>query len=139
MDAARTHATRLIHRIGRRGAFLAFLALLDVIYSYALLYPTPRAASNPTYVFLAAVMPLWAWGLLWGAVGAICLLYALKKHDGPGYAAAMFLKVLWALMFLLGWLFADVERGYLSTAIWGAFAAVLAIIASWPEPHQEGR
>jgi len=43
--------------------------------------------------------------------------------------------VLWALVFLLGWVFADVERGYLSTAIWGAFAAVLALIATWPEPE----
>jgi hypothetical protein len=51
----------------------------------------------------------------------------------------MFVKVLWAVTFLLDWLFADVERGYLSTAIWRAFAAVLGLIATWPDDARDGR
>ena len=80
-------------------------------------------------------MPLEVWGALWATVGTLCFVFAFMQQDAPGYAAAMFIKVLWALVFLLGWAFADVERGYLSTAIWGAFAAVLALIATWPEPE----
>jgi hypothetical protein len=129
----------LFERIGRRGAFLLFLALLDLVQGYAMAFPTPRAVQNPTYQFLASIAPLWVWALLWTVVGVICLVFAFKQQDAPGYAAAMFIKVLWALVFLLGWIFADVERGYLSTAIWAAFAAVLALISSWPEPRESQR
>lgn len=120
-------------QIGRRGAFLIFLALLDLIYAYGLAFPTERSVNSPTSKFLASTMPLWAWGALWAVVGLVCLFFAFRIKDRIGYAAAMFIKVLWALMFLLGWLFADVERGYLSTAIWGAFAAVLWLISGWQE------
>jgi hypothetical protein len=134
-DKSTSSLHKVAHRVGRRGTFLLFLALLDFIYAYALAAPTARAASNPTYVFLAAVMPLGIWAALWAIVGTICLVFAFRTQDAPGYAAAMFVKILWAVTFLLGWIFADVERGYLSTAIWGAFAAVLALISTWPEPE----
>lgn len=135
MEKVRSSLIALSQRTGRRGAFLLFLSLLDLVYAYGLAFPTPRAASNPTYQFLASTLPLEVWGALWAVVGTLCFVFAFRQQDAPGYAAAMFIKVLWALVFLLGWMFADVERGYLSTAIWGAFAAVLALIATWPEPE----
>ena len=129
----------LLRRIGRRGGFLLFLALLDMIYAYGLITPTARSAQNPTTVFLSSVLPLEAWAGLWGMVGALCLFYAFRQQDFPGYFAAMFLKVLWAGTFLMGWLFAGVERGYLSFAIWGAFGGVLALIAGWKENWERER
>lgn len=128
---------RLIHTVGRRGAFLLFLTLLDLIYGQALLFPTHDATAAPTYKFLAQVAPLWAWGLLWITVGMACFVYAFRRYDAPAYALAMFLKVLWALTFLLGWIFAGVDRGYLATVIWGAFAAILVLISGWPEPSYQ--
>lgn len=119
--------------VGRRGAFLLFLALLDIISAVGLAFPTARSVNNPTTVFLASLMPMWAWGVLWALVGFICLFFAFRRKDSVGFAAAMFLKVLWAAMFLLGWLFADVERGYLAFVIWGAFAGVVKIIEGWQE------
>jgi hypothetical protein len=135
MEKARSSLKVISQRIGRRGAFLLFLSLLDAVYAYALAFPTPIAISSPTYQFLASTLPLEVWGALWAIVGTLCFVFAFTQQDAPGYAAAMFIKVLWALVFLLGWAFADVERGYLSTAIWGAFAAVLALISTWPEPE----
>jgi hypothetical protein len=126
-------------RVGRRGAFLLFLALLDFVYAYGLAFPGAAANTSATYRFLAAVAPLDAWALLWATVGLTYLAFAFRKKDAPGYAAAMFVKVLWAVTFPLGWLFADVERGYLSTAIWGAFAAVLGLIATWGDDARDGR
>ena len=126
-------ARPLLHRIGRRGGFLLFLALLDIIYAYGLITPTARSAQNPTTLFLESVAPIPVWAGLWGTVGTLCLFYAFRQQDFPGYFAAMFLKALWAATFLLGWAFAGVERGYLSFAIWGAFAGVLALISGWRE------
>jgi hypothetical protein len=135
MGKAGSFLKALSLRIGRRGSFLLFLSLLDLIYGYALAFPTPAARLNPTYSFLAEILPLWAWSLLWVGVGIVCAVFAFKQRDAPAYAAAMFIKILWALTFLLGWIFADVERGYLSTAIWGAFALIVILIATWPEPE----
>jgi hypothetical protein len=126
-----------MHTVGRRGTFLLFLTILDFVYGYSLLYPTPLSITSPTSVFLAEVLPLWVWGWLWVTVGIICCIFAFRQKDAPGFAAGIFLKILWGTIFLLGWTFAGVERGYLSSTIWIAFAGVLAIIASWPEPRPE--
>ncbi|SRR6266536_3075455 len=126
--------TRLVHRVGRRGAFLLFLALLDWVYAIGLAFPSPSIIRNPIYLFLTDILPLQLWSFIWATVGTVCLIYAFRRYDAPAYAAAMFLKTLWALIFLLGWMFASVERGYLATAVWGSFAAVLSLIATWPEP-----
>lgn len=120
--------------LGRRGAFLLFLTLLDWVYGYSLVFPTPDTFHNPAYIFLALIVPLWVWGALWITVGTVCAVFAFRRRDAPGYAGAMFLKILWAGIFFLGWAASAVPRGYLSTAIWGAFAAVVALIATWPDP-----
>lgn len=121
-------------KAGFRGAFLLFLALLDFVYAFGLGAQSERSSTNPTTLFLASIMPLWAWALLWLVVGLACLVSAFLQRDQVGFAAASLLKAGWALMFLLGWLFADVERGYLSTAIWGAFGLVTLLIGRWLEP-----
>jgi hypothetical protein len=126
-------AINIFHRIGRRGIFLLFLALLDLIVAYSYFYPTLRAIQNPTNVFLAHIAPLSYWGLLWATVGSVCLVCAFAPKDALGYAAAMFLKLLWGTTFLLGWIFTDVERGYLTATIWLAFAGVTGLIATWPD------
>jgi len=125
---------KFFYRVGRRGVFLLFLSLLDIVYASGLAFPTETAKNGDALLFLANILPLDIWALLWFITGVICFIFAFKARDAPGFAVAMFIKVLWALVFLLGWMFAGVERGYLSTAIWGAFAAVLWLISTWPEP-----
>jgi hypothetical protein len=123
----------IAHRVGRRGSFLLFLSLLDIVYAYSLFYPTPSSIKNPTSVFLMDIAPLSVWGTLWLVVGIICLIFAFRQNDAFGYGAAMTIKMVWGLTFLLGWIFAGVERGYISAAIWLVFAGVLALIATWPD------
>lgn len=121
--------------VGRRGEFLLFLTLLDVLYGLSLLSPAPAAGQSPTTRFLAEVMPLPCWGLLWLAVGVVCLAGAFADTDRFAYAAAAALKVLWGVMFAAGWLAGVVERGWVFAAIWLAFALFVVRIASWPEPR----
>ena len=122
-----------IRYVSRRGAFLLFLATLDYVYALALAFPTPDVAHTPTYVFLSNILNLDVWAILWTVAGTFCLFYAFRRKDAPGFAAAMFIKVLWALIFLMGWLFAGIQRGFLAAVIWGAFAAVCLLIATWPD------
>src|SRR5262245_38739574 len=104
---------RLRYKVGRRGTFLLFLTMLDFIYAYGLAFPTKTVIKSQAYIFLSQFTNLHVWAALWALVGGICLVFAFKEKDAPAYAAAMFLKALWALLFLLGWMFAGVERGYL--------------------------
>jgi hypothetical protein len=120
--------------IGRRGEFLLFLTLLDLLYGLSLLHPAPYAGQSPTIRFLIQVMPLPLWGALWLVVGVTCLTGAFGRRDRAAFAAAASLKVLWGSMFLIGWVAGVVERGWVASLIWLAFALFVVRIASWPEP-----
>lgn len=125
--------------VGRRGECLLFLFLLDVLYGLSLLRPPAGAQRSATTRFLAEVMPLSWWALLWLAVGTACLAGAFRQSDRFAYAAAAALKVLWGTMFALGWLAGVVERGWVGAVVWLAFALFVMRIASWPEPRPDMR
>lgn len=126
-------AHNLIQKVGRRGALLLFLGVLDVIYAYSLAHPTAESIHSQTYMYLASIGGLNLWAILWAITGLLALFYAFRRNDAPAYTACTAIKILWAVIFFLGWLFAGVERGYLSTAIWGSFAGIIWMISSWPE------
>lgn len=130
----RRAARALRCRVGHRGATLIFFGLLDLIFCTSLLYPPRRERRSESLSWLAGILPLWAWGLMWGAVGVLCLWYAPRRRDQIGFAAAIGLKVLWGLVSLAGWLVGGVERGWLSVLVWLGFAYLVAVIGSWPEP-----
>ncbi len=123
---------RFTRRIGRRGAALLFLFFLDAVYAYSLFYPAPEVRQSTGIRFIATLMPLWAWGLLWAAAGLVCLIGAFMRSDKWSFAAAIGVKTLWGLIYL-GGAFIGLDRAYLSAAIWLIFAIWVAIIASWPE------
>jgi PAS domain S-box-containing protein len=120
------------HRIGRRGAFLTFLGVLDVVYAYGLAFPG-AAGSSAGMRYLDSIAPLWCWASFWASTGILCLAYAFARKDAVAYGAAMFLKVVWASTYFIGWAIAGLDRGYLSTVVWGGFAFVVALIGGWPE------
>lgn len=121
-------------RLGRRGAALLFFGLLDVAYALNLFFPAPQARRSSSVTFLADVMPLWAWGLLWSIPAVLCLSLAWTRRDQAAFASAIAIKCVWGLTTLFGGLSGAIERAYVSVAIWLALAAFVAIISSWPEP-----
>lgn len=118
---------RLAFRVGRRGAALLFFTLLDIVYCIGLL-STPRPLV-PFYAWMDGIMPLPVWAVCWGGVGLVCLVYALRTHDTAAFMAAVGLKVAWGLLSLFGWLAGAVERGWINTVIWLAFACFVYLIA----------
>lgn len=119
------------HHVGRRGAFLLFLAEVDLFYAYALAFPTRTSAANATNQWFATMLPLDAWACLWFAVGLICLFYAFQRHDRLGYIAAIFIKVVWTGLSLIGMWFADVAVS--GPAIWLSLAGAVWVISGWRE------
>ncbi len=126
-------STGILRRVGRRGAFLLFLGVLDAFYAFSLFKPAPEVVQSAAVRWVGSMAPLWAWGALWAVVGALCVVYAFKRQDRIGFAAAVLLKVLWGTIYLLGWIFAGLARGYLSTAIWLALALLTYVVSTWPE------
>lgn len=114
---------------------MLFFALLDVVYALALV----GAPASGSYRFLASILPLPVWASLWAAVGVLCLVQAFMRTDRAAFAAASLIKVVWGVVQLLGWLIADLDRGWVSALIWLALAAFVAVISGWPEPARLGR
>lgn len=133
----RSRLTALRRRVGHRGAFLIGLAALDTASAYRLAWPEPAALQTPSYAFLASLAPLWLWAVIWAAVALLAACQAFSAHDALAYGAAMTLKVVWAAVYLLGWLGHGIPNGYFSVAIWAFAAWMVYIVATWPEPTYE--
>lgn len=123
--------------VGRRGAALLFFALLDLVFAWALLDPpTPLA---PTYAWVQQIAPLWVWGTCWATTGLICVFCAFLPRDAVAFTAAEAMKMLWGLLAGIGWLAGKVPYGYVSAAIWLAFAAFIYLIAGGIPPAKSTR
>lgn len=122
----------LVIRIGRRGSYLLFLAILDFVYGYSLL-----AAVNPALQKVNLFLPLEAWGIAWLIVGVICLVQAFAKLDRVAFSLAVTIKALWGLAFVFSWGFTTTAPlGWLSGVVWITFAIMTAIISYWPEQRR---
>jgi hypothetical protein len=120
-------------RIGRRGAILLFLTVLDCSYGYAII-----ASKLPAQKAGILILPWAVWGWLWVATGLTCLVFAFRRNDVPGYNVATALKTAWALAYLWAGL-KHLPLWWLSSVVWATFAAAVMVIAGWAEPGRPGR
>ncbi|TYB45900.1 PAS domain S-box protein [Nonomuraea sp. PA05] len=125
--------TRVLHRIGRRGASLAFVGLLCLAIAASLAFPPAEQRASPGYTALAAIAPLGAWALAWCATGALCLVQMFLRSDRIAFAAATALLLLYGLVYLISTFNGDNPRGWVGAAVWLAFGGWIALIATWPE------
>ncbi|MGR6913289.1 PAS domain S-box protein [[Actinomadura] parvosata] len=125
--------TRVLHRIGRRGASLAFVGLLCLAIAASLAFPPAAPRMAPNYAALAAVAPLGVWALAWCATGALCLVQMFLRSDRIAFAAATALLLLYGLVYLISTFTGDNPRGWVGAAVWLAFGGWIALIATWPE------
>jgi hypothetical protein len=115
----------VIYRTGRRGAFLAFLMILDAVYGYSLIM-LPGTTIHPNLI-----LPLRAWGWLWIAAAVCCASGILLRKDRIPYSVAALLKTAWGLTF--AWLWYQGLPEWPSVVVWLAFALIVLLVAGWPE------
>lgn len=120
--------SRVKHRIGHRGSFLLFLALLDFAYGYSLI------AAPPQERVFDLLLPWAVWGWIWVGTGAVLFAGSLVIRDRIAYSLAALLKVVWAGVFAEVWLVQNLPRGFVSVVVWAAFALTVILISGWPEP-----
>lgn len=127
----------LTRRLGRRGAFLLFLAALDAVVGYSERAPLPWGlTTRQVYQSFIDVMPINGWVAAAWTVGALCAVGAVwHPARNAAFSAAELLKVSWGAVYLCGWLNDDpgMIRGYLSAVIWFGFAFVVLLVSGWRE------
>jgi hypothetical protein len=136
----RHRAVLLRRRVGRRGAALLVFAFIDLTIGWSLVEPESRAQAQslPSYQAMLAVAPFAVWGWLWITVGLVCAAQAPARFDRVGYGAAIGIKVVWAGCFLASWLIYAAPRAWLGAATWAVVAALVFLVAGWPEPPTTG-
>lgn len=134
----RTYRVLSSSRLGYRGAFLLFLALVDVVYGWFLINPTDESQRTSAYEWRAHIMPPQAWGAIWLTVGVVLLISAFMRQDRIGYALAVALKVGWVFVAAAGGVVGRVEGAWTTVVIWGVFAGLTLLESGRPEPlHTE--
>lgn len=120
-------ARAIIRRVGHRGAFLLFLALLDILYGLSL-----HSVPGPIAPYNLGLSTYW-WGWTWVIVGVFLLWGVFLIRDKWHYAAAALIKAFWAAAMFEAWLTQGFTRGWVSGVIWLAFAGLVLVVSSWPE------
>lgn len=133
---------RLRHRVGRRGAALLAFAFIDAVIGFSLLDPRSQPVrQSPVYALYRVILqiaPFRVWAWLWIAVAVACAVgaFARARADRWAFAAAIAIKLTWALGLLGAWVAYHAYRGWVAAATWTVLAALVSVVAGWPEPER---
>ena len=116
----------IAHRIGRRGAFLAFLAILH--YAFAWQFWFIGAQGMPTI----APVRVWAIGWLVSAIG--CTVGIVLRRDRISYTLAATMNGCLAALYSYLWLVKNAPYGWVNALFWSVFALIVVMVSSWPDP-----
>ena len=119
---------RLARRAGRRGAFLALLAVFDAAIGYSLL--TAPAAQRT----MDLLLPYPVWGWIWVAVAVVCAAGTFTLRDRFQFTAAYVLMGSQSLLSIDLWLIQHQPRGWVGVVIWATLTLIIYLAAGWPEP-----
>lgn len=115
------------HQVGRRGAFLGFLAILDLGYAYSLWpYRVPR--------HVTLILPARIWAAAWLVAGLACAVGVFMRRDRVPYTFASAIKALWAMLYFHFWLVQRIPNMWISALVWLVFAFVVLMVSAWPDP-----
>jgi hypothetical protein len=116
--------------VGHRGAFLLFLALLDLLYGYSLFTGHEHSVN--------LVLPWLVWAIIWSVAGVCLLVGSIVHNDRIFFALATTIKAMWAFVFLHLWIYDHAPMAWASMVIWAALAALVVVVSFWPEPPKRG-
>jgi hypothetical protein len=137
----RAAARRLRKRLGRRGRILLAFGVMQILYGYGIA-ADPRYGVVRGVGVLTRLLPMWAWGGLWIACGAIAVVMAWEirsSRDTWGYGALTLPMSLWSGANFVAWVSNSYPQAWTSVCTWGAFVYIAAVINRWPEYGQQGR
>jgi hypothetical protein len=122
----------MLRTVGRRGATLILLALVDFAIGYSV-YNAYDDGRDSLYLGQRVLLPLEVWGVLWWVVACILLITAFTRRDAVGFAVGIGIKSAWCLAYAIGWIIEDQPRAWISVIIWAGITVWLRIVSAWPE------
>lgn len=143
------HADRLTHRLfhrinDHRGRFLVLFGLLYGCFGWTYLVEGSTPSRTAAFEWLPSFIPMSALSWPWFIAAVIALgssvRYTPPRTDRFGFMALVLVPCVWALMFLFSYFRGYAPTGWISTIIYGGFAAIVILVSSWPNPVQlDGR
>lgn len=125
----------MTRRPRRRALVLVCLGVTYVLVGLGLSLAPPVGDRLAVYAQLTRLLPLDAWAVAWVATGVCCLLAApWRRAETPAFGGVAGLAVVWSSGLGAAWALDGAARGWLGAAQWGAVAALVLIVASWPDP-----
>lgn len=124
-------------RIGRRGAFLLTLSVVDALLGWSLLDEPPGLYGQLT---LLRHIPQDLLGSLWITAAALAFAFAFAKRsdlDVFGFVASYLPPMIFGGIFLLSWWPINQlppGTGVRSAVVYWGYALLVVIAAGWPEP-----
>jgi hypothetical protein len=130
---------RLRRQLGRRGAFLLCFGTAWGLIGYGQITAPP--ADQRGLKLLTDVLPLQAWGWCWLTAGLVAFMSAWLRQgwDWPGFLALPLVVMPWIISYLVAWGQGLFPRGWVVSALYGALAVGIFVVAGWREPPRPKR
>lgn len=110
-------------------------AFVYIAIGYSWIDPTDEARRTQSAIWRDSILPAWAWGTAWVAVGIACGVAAFfRRFDDKGFAPAVAMAAAWGAVEFTGWLFGEVDQGYRPTLIWLGWATFIWFASRLKEP-----
>jgi hypothetical protein len=121
----------LVVRVGRRGSFLLFLALIDFVYGWSLI-----SITNPALAVIHLFPSSLAWGIAWIMAGVICLVEAFAIWDRLAFSLSVLIQFLWGMQMFVAWFNGSNPYGWITATVFLGFAMLTGIVSFWPEQRR---
>ncbi|MFF8679481.1 hypothetical protein ACF07F_16380 [Streptomyces sp. NPDC015237] len=123
-------SARLWRHLGWRGATLAGLGALWIVYGLGLILTTRGSISAGTAP-LIRIMCIEAWGGVWIGCGVVGMVAGMLRpgRDVWGFAAVCLLPAYWALSFTATAVTGDYEVAWAAVPIYAAIVLLIVVVA----------
>ncbi len=130
---------KAFRHIGRRGAYLGFMAL--VFFTTLLSFQDPDQVAMRKLIYPALdPVPTWVWMWMWAVSMCMCLLGIVwKRAEIVGFAATTFVFVIWSVIISSALFYhtQSLKHVLLALLVYISFLAMTLMIAGWPEYWKE--
>ena len=121
-----------------RGRFLVLFATIYTCFGYSYIVEGATTQRRSVFVWLPDMVPMMVLSTPWFLAAVIALMSAFKRSlfrtDRYGFMALATVPCVWALTFLFAHFAGRAPTGWISTLIYGGFAAIVVVVSSWPNP-----
>lgn len=130
---------RLGRTLGRRGAFLLCFGIVWALIGYGQITSPPHDQRGLS--LLTDRVPLEVWGWLWVTAGVVAIVSAWMRQgwDWPGFLALPLIVLPWIISYFVAWAQGIFPRGWIASALYGALAVGIFVVAGWREPPRPKR